>query len=121
MGECWAREAKRTLDERTLVRDTNVYVGVYQARLEMPWVRSLKEKRGLVKPVVEKLKVRFSVSAARLGGADEHTWEEIGVSVISSDRVGLETLLHRIEAFVAAQGEYRVTESRLEVELWDSL
>ena len=103
------------------MRDTNVYVGVYQARLEMPWVRSLKEKRGLVKPVVEKLKVRFAVSAARLGGADEHTWEEIGVSVISSDRVGLEALLRRVEAFVAAQGEYRVTESRLEVELWDSL
>lgn len=103
------------------MNDTNVYIGVYQARLEMPWVRSLKEKRALVKPVVERLKVRFTVSAARLGGADAHTWEEIGVSAISSDAVGLEALLRRVEAFVAAGGEYRVVESRLEVELWDSL
>lgn len=87
----------------------------------MPWVRSLKEKRALVKPVVEKLKVRFSVSAARLGGADAHTWEEIGVSAISSDRVGLEALLRRVEAFVAAGGEYRVTDSRLDIEVWEPL
>jgi len=26
------------------------YVGFYAARLEMPWVRSLKEKRALVRP-----------------------------------------------------------------------
>lgn len=103
------------------MNDTNVYIGVFQARLEMPWVRSLKEKRALVKPVVERLKVRFSVSAARLGGADAHGWETLGVTAISSDRVGLENLLRRVEAFVAAGGEYRVSDSRLEIELWEPL
>ncbi|HEX2865023.1 MAG TPA: DUF503 family protein, partial [Deinococcales bacterium] len=44
------------------------FVGVYQARLVMPWVRSLKEKRSLVKPVTERLKARFPVSVARLDG-----------------------------------------------------
>lgn len=103
------------------MKEENVYLGVFQARLEMPWVHSLKEKRSLVKPVVERLKTRFAVSAARLGGLNEHAWETIGVSVISSDRVGLETLLRRIEDFVAAQGEYRVAESRTEIELWEGL
>jgi uncharacterized protein YlxP (DUF503 family) len=103
------------------VRDSNVYVGVYQARLEMPWVGSLKEKRALVKPVVERLKVRFAVSAARLSGADEHAWETIGVTAISSDRAGLERLLRKVEGFVAAQGDYRVTASSLDIELWEPL
>lgn len=103
------------------MRASNVYVGVYQARLEMPWVDSLKEKRALVKPVVERLKVRFAVSAARLGGADEHTWETLGVTAISSDRVGLERLLRKVEGFVAAQGDYRVTASSLDIELWEPL
>ena len=105
----------------TKLDDTNVYVGVLQARLEMPWVRSLKEKRALVKPVVERLKTRFAVSAARLGGLDAHGWETVGVTALSSDRVGLETLLRRVEAFVAAGGEYRVVETRLDIELWEPL
>jgi uncharacterized protein YlxP (DUF503 family) len=64
---------------------TNVYIGVYLVRLEMPWARSLKEKRSLVKPVSEKLKARFPVSVARLGGLDSHDWELLGVTAISSD------------------------------------
>ncbi len=103
------------------MKETNIYIGVFQARLEMPWVHSLKEKRALVKPVVEKLKVRYAVAAARLGGTGEHTWETIGVSAISSDRVLLEGLLRNVEAFVAAQGDYRVSESRIDLELWDGL
>lgn len=103
------------------MRDANVYVGVFQARLEMPWARSLKEKRALVKPVVERLKVRFAVAAARLDGLDEHGWETIGVTAISSDRVGLEGLLRSVEAFVAGGGEYRVAESRVDLELWEPL
>lgn len=103
------------------MRDANIYVGVYQARLEMPWVGSLKEKRALVKPVVERLKVRFAVAAARLEGAGEHAWETVGVTALSSDRVGLERLLRRVEAFVAAGGEYRVAVSRLDIEVWEPL
>lgn len=103
------------------MNDVNVYVGVFQARLEMPWVHSLKEKRALVKPVVEKLKVRFAVSAARLDGLDAYGWETLGVTAISADRTVLEGLLQKVEAFVASQGEYRVAESRIDIELWEGL
>ncbi len=98
----------------------NVYVGVYLARLEMPWVSSLKEKRSLIKPVTEKLKVRFPVSVARLGGLDAHDWELIGATAISADPVWLEGMLGKVGDFVAAHGVYRVAESSVELELWSS-
>ena len=84
----------------------------------MPWVRSLKEKRALIKPVTEKLKVRFPVSVARLGGLDVHDWELIGATAISSDPVWLEGMLGKVGDFVAAHGVYRVAMSRVELELW---
>ena len=56
---------------------TSTSVSTWPA-LEMPWVASLKEKRSLIKPVTEKLKVRFPVSVARLAGLDAHEWELIG-------------------------------------------
>ncbi len=99
----------------------NVYIGVYLARLETSWVSSLKEKRGLIKPVTEKLKVRFPVSVARLDGLDAHDWELIGATALSHDRVWLEGMLHKVGAFVASHGEFRVTESSVELELWEGL
>ena len=96
----------------------NVYIGVYLARLEMPWVASLKEKRSLIKPVTEKLKVRFPVSVARLAGLDAHEWELIGATAISSDPVWLEGMLNKVGDFVASHGVYRVAQSSVELELW---
>lgn len=97
-----------------------IYVGVYLARLELPWVRSLKEKRSIILPVTEKLKVRFPVSVARLAGLEAHGWELIGASAISHDAVWLEGMLNRVGEFVAANGEYRIEHSSVEVDIWDS-
>ncbi len=98
--------------------DENVYIGVYLVRLEMPWVRSLKEKRALVRPVAERLKARFPVSVARLAGLDAHDWELLGVSAISHDRVWLEALFDKVASFIAENGEYRIGRSSCEIELW---
>jgi uncharacterized protein len=98
-------------------RSTNVYIGVYLVRLEMPWARSLKEKRSLVKPISEKLKARFPVSVARLGGLDSHDWELLGVTAISSDAAWLEAMLAKAAAFVEA-GDCRIGYRSLEIELW---
>lgn len=97
----------------------STYLGVYLAELSMPWVRSLKEKRALVKPVTEKLKVRFPVSVARLAGLDAHGWERIGAVAISNDPRWLESLLGDVHGFVLSHGDFRVTRSSLRVELWD--
>ena len=94
---------------RNLAGDMDTgYIGVLTLRLEMPWVSNLKEKRALVRPVVERLKVRFPVTVARLGGLDAHDWELIGVTTISNDHEWIEQTLKMASDFVAAGGEYRV-------------
>ena len=97
----------------------SIYVAIYIADIRTPWVRSLKEKRGIIKPVTEKLKVRFPVSVARLDGLNEHAWERVGVSAISADGVWLEGLLERVHSFVCAQGSYEVEVVSRSVEIWD--
>ncbi len=91
------------------------YIGVYTARLEMPWVHNLKEKRALIRPVTERLKARFPVSVARLDGLDTHDWEVIGVVSISHDAQWLETLLQNVSGFVAGNGEYTVRDETFEI------
>jgi uncharacterized protein len=92
------------------------YIGIYTARLEMPWVSNLKEKRALVRPVVERLKSRFPVSVARLDGLDAHTWEVIGVVTISNDHNWVEETLGHVSSFVASSGEYRVVDESFDIQ-----
>lgn len=92
------------------------YVGLYTARLEMPWVRSLKEKRALVKPAVEKLRSRFPLSVARIAGQDEWAWEVVGFSVIGHDGVWVETVLREAAHFLSAHAEFRVAAESWQVD-----
>ena len=96
-----------------------LYIGVYLARLSTPWARSLKEKRGLVLPITEKLKARFPVSVARLDGLESHTWELVGAIALSSDAVWLEGMLNKVDDFVSSRIE--VTARSLELEPWEGL
>lgn len=97
---------------------STIYVAVYIVKLECPWVTSLKEKRSLIAPLVNKIKARYSLSVARLDGLESHTWEKVGVSVIGGDRVGLERLLNKIDDFVASHSLCTVVGSSIEVEVW---
>lgn len=96
-----------------------IYIAVYLADLSMPWVRSLKEKRSIIKPMTEKMKVRFPVSVARVDGLNAHSWERIAVTAVSQNAEWLEQLLERIHRFVCAQASYEVKVVDSAVELWD--
>ena len=106
------------ITESAMTESEGVYVGVCLLVFEMPWVRSLKEKRALVRPVTEKLKTRFPVSVARLDGLNAHGWERVGMSAISSDPQWLEMTLNKASAFVSSMSECRVYEESLEIERW---
>ncbi|MBB5232892.1 DUF503 family protein [Deinococcus budaensis] len=91
------------------------YVGVLTVRVEMPWVGNLKEKRALVRPVVERLKARFPLTVARLDGLDAHDWEVIGVATLSNDYGWVEETLRMASDFIAREGEYRVVSEEVEI------
>ncbi|MBZ9713045.1 DUF503 domain-containing protein [Deinococcus multiflagellatus] len=91
------------------------YVGVLTIRVEMPWVGNLKEKRALVRPVVERLKVRFPLTVARLDGLNAHDWEVIGVATISNDYGWVEETLRMAADYIAKEGPYRVTHEEVSI------
>ena len=55
-------------------------IAVMTFRLRAPWVRSLKEKRMIVRSLVTQLQNQFHVSAAETGEQDTHTLIEIGIA-----------------------------------------
>ena len=75
-------------------------VGIARVTFRLHGNHSLKEKRKVVKSLVEKSRHRFNVSVAEVADQDVHQKAIIGVAVIGSDGRILNSLLDRIVDFM---------------------
>ncbi|GGY01619.1 hypothetical protein GCM10010358_64400 [Streptomyces minutiscleroticus] len=96
---------------RRVIR-THMYVGTLSFDLLLGDVRSLKEKRSVVRPIVAELQRKYAVSAAEVGGQDLYRRAEIGLAVVSGDAGHLTDVLDRCERMVAARPEVELLSVR---------
>lgn len=82
-----------------------MWIGWLEFDILLGDVRSLKQKRSVVRPLVAELQRRFSVSAAETGSLDLHRRAGIGVSVVAADRTHVVEVLDAAERLVAARPE----------------
>jgi uncharacterized protein len=92
-----------------------VVVGTLVVDLLLGDVRSLKEKRSVVRPIVAELRRRFDVAAAETGDADLHRRAEIAVAVVSSAHGHAVQVLEQCERLVAARPEVELLAARQRV------
>jgi uncharacterized protein len=89
-----------------------VVVGVLTVDLLLGDVRSLKQKRAVVRPVVAELRRRFEVSAAETGALELHRRAELAVAVVSSTHGHVTEVLDECERLVAARPELELLSAR---------
>jgi hypothetical protein len=89
-----------------------VYVGSLELDLLLGDVRSLKQKRSLVRPVVAELRRRYDVSAAEAGHQDLYRRALVGVAVVATDRARCVEVLDACERLVAARPELELLSAR---------
>lgn len=75
-------------------------------------VRSLKQKRSVIRPVVAELRRKFGVSAAETGSQELYRRAGIGVAVVSGDRGHAAEVLDAAERLVAAHPEFELLSVR---------
>jgi len=75
-------------------------LAILTVHLHLPTCASLKEKRGLLKPLMSRLRRKFNVSVAELDRQDQ--WQEavIGCAMIGSSRGHLEASLQAISRWI---------------------
>jgi uncharacterized protein YlxP (DUF503 family) len=89
-----------------------VWIGWIEFDILLGDVRSLKQKRSVVRPLVADLQRRFSVSAAETGALDLHRRAGIGIAVIAADRAHVIDVLDSAERLVAARPEIELLSAR---------
>lgn len=80
-------------------------VGTLRVDLLLGDVRSLKQKRSLVRPIVAELRRRYEVAAAETGAQDRHRRCELAIAVVSSSHGHAAEVLDACERLVASRPE----------------
>jgi len=81
-----------------------MFVGVLEFDVLLGDVRSLKQKRAVIRPVLARLK-RLDVSVAEAGEPDLHRRALIGVAVVSGEHEHVQRVLDSCERLVAGESE----------------
>lgn len=85
-------------------------VGVVRWRFHLPGCRSLKAKRSVVGSLKGRIQSQFKVSVAETDFQDMWQRAEICVALVTSDRSLAESLLDRLDRFVASDPRAHVVE-----------
>ncbi len=90
-------------------------VGAAVVELHVHDSRSLKSKRGVVRSIVQRVRNRFPVSVAEVGG--QQTWQRavLGISTVGSERVRVRAVLEQTVAFIDGLGLAEVVGSDVEL------
>jgi uncharacterized protein YlxP (DUF503 family) len=92
---------------------TVVYVGALTLDLLLGDVRSLKQKRAMVRPIVAEVRRRFpAVAVAETGNLDLHRRAEIAVAVVSSTAGNCVEVLEACERLIAGRPEIELLSTR---------
>ena len=80
--------------------------------VHIPHSGSLKEKRRVVKHLLETSRGRYGVAAAEVGHQDRWQRAELGFAAVSSTQSHVEEILESVERFVWSNPEIEVIERR---------
>ncbi|MCE9533602.1 MAG: DUF503 domain-containing protein [Planctomycetes bacterium] len=73
-----------------------MHVGTLRVRLNIRESRSLKDKRQVVKSIVDRLRNEFNVAVAEVDARDHHKMVVLGMATVGEDAQGVKTTLDRI-------------------------
>jgi uncharacterized protein YlxP (DUF503 family) len=90
-------------------------VGTLRADLLLGDVHSLKEKRGVIRPIVAELRRRFEVSAAETGDQDLFRRAELSVALVAGDHAHATEVLAGCERLIAGRPEIELLSTRTRV------
>jgi uncharacterized protein YlxP (DUF503 family) len=90
-------------------------IGTLSVVLSVPGSQSLKDKRHVVRSIVDTARNRFNVSAAEIGSLDSHRRAELGFACVSNDKDVAHTQLQRIIRLIESNPLCEILDTSIEL------
>jgi uncharacterized protein YlxP (DUF503 family) len=90
-------------------RSSRATFGILSAEIHLPSSRSLKDKRRVVKSLIERLHQKYRLSIAETGFNDLHQRAEISLAVVATGEAEIERMFDEIRDVVESDPEIYLT------------
>ena len=90
-------------------------VGVCRLVLALPGVSSLKEKRSIVRKVIDRVRAKFNVAIAEVASMDSHRQAVIGLAVVSNESRHANSMIDTIVSYASSATEAMVIDRSMEI------
>lgn len=87
---------------------------VMKVTLRASWVHSLKEKRMIVKSIVQRLKNKFNISVAEVEEQDIHQTIVIGISGICGTSTQVDSTMENVITFIECNTDAEIVDIQKE-------
>jgi hypothetical protein len=91
------------------------FAGILNMTIEVPGSKSLKEKRHVVKSILDTARNRFNVSAAEIDHLDSRKTAGLAFACVANEAVHVNTVLNKVLDHVESYPECEVTDTRIEM------
>ena len=89
-------------------------VGILTVVLTIPGSDSLKDKRQVVKSILDQIRAKFNVSAAEVDSLDSHTRAGLAFVCVSNSNVLVDQMLNKVLNLIDSNPRCEITDSSLE-------
>jgi uncharacterized protein YlxP (DUF503 family) len=92
-----------------------MYVGALRIELYMPQCRTLKEKRQVVRSIIDRTRNRFNAAVAEVDKQDLWQVCSLGITCVSNSEFAVREMLNRIDRSIRAMDKAEVLDSPMTV------
>lgn len=89
-------------------------IGALTVEIEVPGALSLKDKRHVVKSLLDGIRNKFNVSAAEVGDLDLWQRATLGFAAVANDRAFVDQVLAKVESTIDGEPRCRIIDSSIE-------
>lgn len=94
-----------TIDEEV----SGMIIGSCSITLRISAARSLKEKRRIIKSIIERIRNRYNVSISEVGYLESWQLAQLGIAFVSNNMVYIEQIMDNIISFIETCWEVELT------------
>ena len=81
-------------------------VGLLQLHIHLHGIESLKQKRGIVKSLIGRLKTRFNFSVSEVEAHDSKQLAVVGLAVVGNDGAFIDEQMDKVINFAQGDGRF---------------
>ncbi len=93
----------------------DLIIGTCRVTLRASWVSSLKEKRMIVKSIIERTKNKFNVSIAEVEEQDNHKIIVLGFACVSNETAHANSMIDHVINFIESHTEALLEDTEIEI------